>query len=163
MQFIPLIITAVSALSSMSKGQEKSQQYEVSQKTEEYNAALSRQKADVAMSAANQREETQRRAARLIQGKQRAAIAESGLGLGGTNADLESQSELFEEMDAMNIRYRGTLEAKGLLADANLADYRARSYGESSSKSLQGGYLGAAGSLLGGIGDYVRLGRNSEA
>lgn len=156
MEYIAIISTAFQVMGALNSASDKSDQFKASQQQEQYNAALDRQRADAALSSSNQREEQHRRQVRLIQGKQRAAIAESGTGLGGTNADLEHQSELFAELDAMNIRYEGTLEARGLLADAEMRDSRADRYGRSAKNARTSGYLGAAGALLGGAGDYVR-------
>lgn len=110
----------------------------------EYNATVARQQADNASAVAGQKEEAQRRAARIFQGQQRAAIAESGAGLGGSNADIERQSEIFQELDALNIRYEGTLQRKGLLDQASLYDIQAEN-------AMTAGYIGAAGKLFGGL------------
>ncbi len=152
----PLIIMAVSAVVSASaknaEGQDRARQYESQAAAQRYNAAVERQRAETVTSVYGEREEAQRRRARLILGKERAAIAQSGAGLGGSNADIERQSEVMAELDALNIRYEGQLESHGLLAQATLDEFEAASLHKSAKSAARAGRLGAAGALLGGAG-----------
>lgn len=67
------------------------------------------------------REEGLRRNIRAQLGNQRAQIAESGTGFGGTNLQLVKQSTAAGELDALNLRYQGQLERMGMDIDiANL-------------------------------------------
>ena len=109
-----------------------------------YNAKVATQQADQASSAANQQEEAQRRKARIFQGEQRAAISESGTGLGGSNLDIERQSEIMQELDALNIRYEGNVQRTGLLNQAALYKSQAKS-------AMTKGIISAAGTLFGGM------------
>lgn len=85
-----------------------------------YNALVAKQKAQSSLEGANQREEAMRRHARLVSGERRAAIAQSGAGLGGSNADIDRQSEIMAELDSLNIRYEGATQKTGLLNQSNL-------------------------------------------
>lgn len=158
MQFLLIASTAMSVIGQISSGRQQSKQYEAMAQANAYNAMINRQRADQTRSVYGQREERQRREAAFVIGKQKAASAQSGIGLGGTNADLENQSEIFAELDALNIRYEGELEAQGLLAQANLDDMQASQNRSNASSARKSGYLGAAGALLSGTGDYLKAG-----
>lgn len=139
---------AVSAVSTIAGGVAQSRQLKAQSQADQYNALVGRQKADATSAAANQQEEQQRRVARLASGERRAAIAESGAGLGGSNADVDRQSEIMAELDSLNIRYSGQLQSGGLMNQSNLdsASSRANKGAAKSAKTM--GYLGAATKLL---------------
>ncbi len=66
-------------------------------------------------------EQAQRRQARSQLGEQAAAIAQAGIGYGGTAALVMQDSELMAEMDALNYRYRGLQQGRSLRAAAKSA------------------------------------------
>lgn len=148
--------TALSAIGAIQQGQAQSAQFKAMQQANEYSAAVARSRAQTALAVGGQREEQQRRAARFQLGSMRAATAQAGLGLGGTAADAERQSEIFAELDALNIRYGSQLESQGLLAQSDLDVASAASYGQSATAARQAGYLNAASSLLSGSAGYMR-------
>lgn len=160
MAMIPALLaisTAVTALGAVRAGQAQQVQYNAQAQANDYNAAVQRQRAEVTTQAYGQREEQQRRVAHLAEGKRLASAAQSGTGP-DSNAALEHQSEVFAELDALNIRYEGDLESKGLLASANLQDYNAsanRGYGAS---ALSAGYLSAFGNTLSGAANIAGYG-----
>lgn len=136
-------------------------QYKAQADANAYNAAVAKQRAESAQAAYGQREEQQRRENRLLLGKARAAAAESHTGLTGTNADVLEQNAVWQELDALNIRYAGDLEATALKNEAGLdtwqqgvnlssADYT----GGAIKRARTSGYLGMAGSLLSSAGNY---------
>lgn len=157
MEFISIISTALSVIGALSAGQSRARQYEAAAAASQYNAAVARQRAENARAVYGQREEMQRRRARMILGQQRAAIAESGTGLGGSNLDIERQSEVMAELDALNIAYEGELVARGALSEAAMYDFESSSYREQASSARRSGYIGAGAALLSGIGDYIRV------
>jgi hypothetical protein len=65
-----------------------------------------------------QDEAVQRREARALMGAQAAAIAQAGIGYGGTIELVMKDSELAAEMDALNYRYRGTQQGSALREQA---------------------------------------------
>lgn len=83
-----------------------------------FNAAALEGQAREASNQALREEESQRRMARMALGRQAAAVGESGGGYGGSAGALLEQSDLFAELDALNIRYGGQLRRRGLLAQA---------------------------------------------
>jgi len=126
MEWIAIIGLIIGAVSALSGSLAQQRQYEANAKANDYNAAVLRQRAELTASTYNQREEQQRRVARLQAGELRASIAESGSGLLGSNADVERQSQIFAEMDSLNIRYEGELESSALLEEATLQDFEAK-------------------------------------
>ena len=97
--------------------------------------ALNRQ-AGVAAAQGYMDEQVQRRQARAQLGEQAAAIAQAGIGYGGTTALVMQDSELAAEMDALNYRYRGLQQADALRAQARSA--RKQAYNLAGSKLLSG-------------------------
>lgn len=139
---------AMSAVGAIAGGVAQSNQYKSQAKAAEYNALMGRQQASAALTSANQREEQQRRAARVMSGERRAAIAQSGAGLGGSNADVDRQSEVLAELDALNIRYEGQVQSTGLLNQSELDTYQAKSYKSAAKGAITKGVIGAASTML---------------
>lgn len=117
-----------------------------------YNALVGKQQSDAALQAANAREDQQRRVARFASGERQAAIAQSGTGLGGSNADVDRQSEILAELDALNIRYEGQTNSTGLLNQSTLDSGQADAYGKAARSAQTQGYIGAASAALSGYG-----------
>lgn len=92
-------------------------------------------------------EEDQRTRARSIIGDQLAAGAESGTDLNGSRFEALRTSMYNAEVDALNVRYAGQLEAAGMRDRAAMM----RSEGSAAQTS---GYLNAAGTLVRGYGAY---------
>lgn len=142
------LTTAVSVGTTLVGAISTSNQYKAAADADKYNAAVAHQKATAASAAGNQREEQQRRAARLAAGERRAAIAQSGSGLGGSNADVDRQSEILAELDALNIRYEYQSDRVGLLNQGALYDASAKSNKSAAKSALVRGALGAATTAL---------------
>jgi hypothetical protein len=147
MMALPYIAMAMSAIA---QGNATSAQYKAQAQADMYNAAINRQRAETTNAVTVQRETQQRRESRIKAGERLTAMAQSGTGLGGSNADVFRQSEVLAELDALNIRYEGELESKGLLNQANLNEWQSRTNLASAKRARMGGYVGAAASLLSG-------------
>lgn len=180
MEAIQIAATVFSVVRSISGGNDQAraiqeqgaarqQQAEAAARANEYDAAVKRQRADQELALAGQREESLRRQARLDAGRRRAAIAQARTGSGSdtSNFDIDYESAIAAELDALNIRYEGQLNARGLLQGAQMDDYSAasaRQTGESemamarsnAERARTGGYMGAVGAALGGVGDYMK-------
>ncbi len=113
-------------------------------------ADLANANAETAAQQANAAEETQRRRNRSILARQRAAIAESGIGFGGSAERLQQDSAVQAELDALSVRYEGRLRGLGFQNEARFARSRGRA-------AVTSGWLSAAGSLLGGMSDATAL------
>lgn len=140
----------IGAYSAVQSGKTQSANYRAQQQAEEYNATIQAQNAQVSRQQANAREETQRRRARQALGEQRAALAQAGIGLSGSAADVYGQSAANAELDALNIRYEGELDARGLLAQSELSRYSGQTAGVNARSARSAGRLDAASSLLAG-------------
>jgi hypothetical protein len=128
----------------------RSKQRRAEQESARFSAASYKRKAEITAQGFGQREEQQRRMARLESGKQRAAIAQSGTGLEGSNYDVERQSQIFAELDALNIRYQGQLQEHAFLEQAHQYDLAARGIGSAASAERAAANLNMAGTLLSG-------------
>lgn len=163
MQAIPYIVMALaagaSAYSSNQQARAQRQQYQAQQRANEYNAAVLKERADQTLAAFNQREESQRVENRVERGKRLAMIGQSGTGFGGTNADVERQNDMLSELDALNIRYQGGLEARGLLAQANLEGMYGTMNANSASTARRLGYVSSASAALSGASRMYGYGR----
>lgn len=107
------------------------------------NAAALGQQAHVAQSQGYADEQTQRRQSAQVLGEQAAAIAQAGGGTGGTSAKVAEQSGINAELDALNIRYGGTMKASGLMAQAAAAKAQGRA------GLVQSGFLAGSNLLKG--------------
>jgi hypothetical protein len=105
-------------------------------------------------SAAN--EDAQRRRNREFLARQRAAIGEAGIGFGGTTAKVQEQSAVEAELDALNIRYDGTLRRQGFMADAQMARARKKTVIRAGLMKAAGGLLGDAASVSQSMGNRPR-------
>ncbi len=116
-------------------------------KVQNRNADQAQLDAEGAQRRAVIQEEDQRSRARSIIGDQLAAGAESGTDLNGSRFDALRTSIYNAEVDALNIRYAGQLEAAGMKDKAAMM----RADGSAAQTS---GYLNAAGTLVRGYGTY---------
>lgn len=137
------IVPALSAASTAATVAVTAAQARGQQKVGEYNAKLSEAAAKAEADQAAREEEALRRQNRSFFGRQRAAIAEAGLGPGGTTGLLADQSSQLAELDALNIRYGGTLRGQGLLSEASMRRLSGRS-------AARSGYALAGSQLLAG-------------
>lgn len=119
------------------------QQGKAAQSAANYNAQLQEQEAAQRSREASLAEEATRRRSRQQLGRQRAQLAESGIGFEQMGTSLIEDSVKFAEMDALNVRYEGATQRRGLLAGSNLS----RAEGKNARRSS---YFNAAGSLLRG-------------
>lgn len=148
--YATIAATAVSAYSAYQGGKAQEAGYKAQAQADEYNATIQSQNAAVARQQANAREEAQRRQARQVLGEQRAALSQAGIGLSGSAADIYGQSAANAELDALNIRYEGELDSRGLLAQSELSTYQGKVSGMNAKSAKQAGTLSAASTALSG-------------
>ncbi len=87
-----LAAAAVQAVSSISAGNNQARNYKAQAQALDYNAQINRDNAARVSLEYSIREDQQRRQQSIAIGRQRAGIAESGIGTSGTALDLEEQS-----------------------------------------------------------------------
>lgn len=142
--------TAMKAVGTLQQGQADKAMADARANAEDFNAGIKRQEADITRQQTNIREEQQRRQARTILGKQRAFIAQSGAGLGGSMAKITEQSETMAELDSLTIRYEGDLKARGLLASAEMDQYSAKVNRAAGKNAVKASYISAGADILSG-------------
>jgi len=145
---------AVGAAGAISSSRAQAASYKSAEQAATYNAEVNMGNATAAETAASANELAQRRLNDQRMGAMRAQAAESGGGFGGTNAEVLSQSATNMELDALNTRYRGQMQARGLLAQANLDEYQSQVDEMNRGSSIRAGYIGAASSALGAASNY---------
>jgi len=130
------IATALAAGTTYVASENQANQAEAEAKVDNANAESAAQQANAA-------EELQRRRNRQFLARQRAAIAEAGIGFGGSSEKLQMDSAVQAEIDALNVRYEGRIRGINFQNAAGMASSNARA-------SRTNGYLSASGELLGG-------------
>lgn len=148
--------TAVSAVGAISAGNAQAASLKSQANALEYNASVQRMNADRTAAEYSVREDQQRRQQAIILGRQRAGIAESGIGFTGTALDLEEQSNINAELDNLTLRYEGNTQRAALLQDATMSTYQAGAAKSQAKSAKQQGYISALGSVLGGAGRYYQ-------
>jgi mannitol-specific phosphotransferase system IIBC component len=116
----------VAFVGAMVQGRQEANEARAAAKVEEYKANVTEMNARAVGQQASAEEERVRREARQLQGQQRAAIAQSGTGFGGSNADVMRQDMALAELDALNVQYAGDIERRGLLQEAEMFRYNGR-------------------------------------
>lgn len=140
MAMMQLGSAALGGLSSIMGGNEESDALKRQAQIDRENARLALEKGEA--DAAQVRE----RGARF-RGEQSAAIAQSGLGAGGTNAALAAEAAKGIETDVGNTRREAALRAAGFQERAAASDERA-------TQSRKAGYAGGFNALLSGASTY---------
>lgn len=113
-------------------------------------ADIGRANAEISGRQYGAKEEEVRRNARRALGAQRAAIAESGTGFGGSNAAIMKQSTANAELDALNVRYAGALERAGILNEVAVHDYNKKSLRMAAKSAMRMRWFNAASAFFGG-------------
>lgn len=144
----PFIVAGLSAYSAYSQGQAQAQAAEQQAAAARRNEQLLQQQARVAREQAGAEEEAQRKQARALLATQRAAMAQAGIGAGGTVGLLAEDSALQAELDALNIRYGGELRASGLLNEAQNAGLESKILKKNASQARKSAIIGAGTSML---------------
>lgn len=150
---IPWIIggaTAFQALGSIHQANSQAAAYKTQAQASNYNAAVSRLQERQARQVSSAQQMQLRREQRQFFGRQRAMAAQSGVGEGGSNADLMEQSQTLAELDVLNIAYEGELRAKGYATQAELDDFYTNSYRSQAKNVKRAGRIKAVGDILTG-------------
>lgn len=131
-----IAMAVIAAVGALAQASQESGMAEAEAKVEEYHANVKEMNARSVAQQASAEEERVRREARQVLGQQRAAIAQSGTGFGGSNADIMRQDMALAELDALNVQYAGDIERRGLLQEAEGHRYTARTL-KSKAKSIR--------------------------
>ena len=142
--------TAMSAIGAIQQGEAAQAQAQAEANAARRNALIKEMQAGVERQQANIREEQQRRKARGLLGKQKAATAQAGIGFAGSALDVMEDSANKAELDALTIRYEGDLRSRGLLADAESDRYSAEVAIVKGKNAKKAAYISAGASILSG-------------
>ena len=135
----------VSAVGAIRKGQAEAG-------AANYNAAIMRQNADVAMSQSDAADQMLSRRAEGVQGAAIAAYGASGVTSdSGSAVDVLASSARNASLDQLTSRYNYKLKALGFLDQAGLDSANAQN-------SMQAGYLNATSSILRGASSMYSMG-----
>lgn len=155
---IMIAASAASALGAIGQANSQAAMLQSQSATAQYNARIAEQQAKQAVDVSVVQQLAQRRQARQVLGNQRAAIAQSGVGAGGSNRDILERSETLAELDALNLAYEGTVKSRGYLAQRDIDEFQASVYQSQIGPTKRAGALSAIGSI--GLGLYgARNGR----
>ncbi len=156
--------SAMQAVGAIQQGKMAEAQGRAQMNAANYNARMKEIEAGITREQSNAREEQQRRQARQLLGRQRAAVAQAGIGWGGSALDIMEQSATLAELDALTIRYEGDLKARGLLAEAEFDKYAGQVAMASGKAAKKASYISAAASLLqGAAAGYGAFGGGASA
>lgn len=137
-------ITAMLAVATATKAVGSIVQGNAASAASKANARIAEQNAGIAMQQAGAREDQQRRGAAMELGRQAAAFSQSGVDpTSGSAMRVAADSAAQAELDALNLRYEGQMQAFGYTREAALERQRAR-------YARNAGYFAAASSILGG-------------
>ena len=145
---LPYVLAGLSAISTISQANQTAAAERHNAEVADRNAQISELNRQSALASANANEEAQRRKARAALGDQRGALAQAGIGLDGSAADVYEQSAENAELDALNIRYQGALQANGFLNEANGYRDAAEQHRANASNAKSGMWLRAGASAL---------------
>ena len=150
---ITSVIAATAAAAAQGYGQY--QQSKAAEASAEYEADVAGQNAINARREAGQAEELQRRQARAALSNMRGAAAERGIDLRSSSAwDLYRQSSMDAEFDALAIRRKGEVQARGLLAERDGARFAAGEHRKGALYGAGASVLSTGAAAAGGYGTY---------
>jgi hypothetical protein len=138
------------AVSALVEGRQARVETDIQQKVLGQKISWEKQNLDIAGQQTSQAEEAQRREARQLMGAGRAAIAQSGVGFGGSSADIMKQSATNAELDALNIRYAGTIERMSILNEIGMMEFEKDVVKMRGQQAMRMRWGNAAGALFGG-------------
>lgn len=147
-----LLVGAVtSAVGSVMQGAMAQQQANAQAKMLQQNAKIAEMNAEIASATAGRKEEAQRRQARMEGGAMTLGLLESGVGSGGTGAQLIAQNLAQMELGALETRYSGMVEYTSLQNEATSLRYNAQVKRAEGKGAMMSGIIQGGASLIGGI------------
>jgi len=138
------------AQGSILEGQAAQGTYLSKAQSDEYNATVAENNIQVANEQSNAQQEAQLRKFHDVQGKALAAVAQSGGGFEGSNADILHQNEVNSMLDQLAIRYEGQTKARTLSDTAKQLRYSAMVNRKNADMALEAGKIGATAALFDG-------------
>lgn len=150
MAALPVIMAVVGAAGAVVSANAQANSAKSAANAAAYNAEVDQQKATVAQQQAGANELAQRRRSAMALGEAAAGLAENGTGLSGSGLASYQQSASNAELDALNIRYGGQVQAQGLAAQTGLDLYSQKVQNSNANAAMTGGVLSAGSAALSG-------------
>jgi hypothetical protein len=146
---------ALQAVGSIQEGNAKSSAYKREAQASEENARIARSNAERTASAYSQKEDNLRRSQKLALGRQRAAAAESNVGVNvGSNLDIQTEDTAQAELDALTLRYEGNNARTNELNRGIQYSNAAETSRTNAKTARRAGYMGALTSVAKGAKEY---------
>lgn len=158
MEIFLLASAATSAIGAMQAADAKSDSLNAQAAAAQNNAVIAQQNARNTRLASDANEEAQRRKSAHDLGTLRAGLLQAGIGTGGSAADVLGQATGNAELDALNIRYDGSMRAANQENQGLMYTQQAAASRQGASNAQEAGFLGAAASLLSGAGKIAGAG-----
>jgi hypothetical protein len=143
---LALVGAAISAAGTLASASAQSASYKAQAQYAQRQALMERQKG--AYEAARQNDRTTRQLANM-----RGQYLSSGIGLSGSAADVISDSATQASLDEQAIKYSAQVQSDNYTFESKLARQNA-------SNSMAGGFIGAAGNLVGGLAQQMNINAN---
>lgn len=157
--FLIAASAATSAIGAINAADAKADNLNAQAAAAQNNAVIAQQNARNTQLVSGANEAAQRRKSAHEMGTLRAGLLQSGIGAEGTAADVIGQAAGNAELDALNIRYDGTLRASNFEQQGLMQTQQAAASRQGASNAQDAGYLGAAASLLSGAGKMMGGGK----
>lgn len=141
----------ISAYSSYQQGQAQSRMANYNALIARQNADLMKKKMDITKIGTGIEETKFRKRIAALKGAQRTAYAKAGVAMEGTPLYVAAETEREADIDALAIRYAGSIEQSQLLAGMAEMQQREKIERMRGKQYATAGYLGAGASLLSGI------------
>ena len=143
--------TGISAYSAISQGQVQSAMTANNARIARQNAALIEGQKGIAKREKSIIEARSRKQAERVLASQRAGYAKAGVTMEGTPLLVQTETMSEADLDALAIRYAGTIEQSQLIAQQSALRQEAMFEKMRSGQYKTAGYLSAGASLLTGI------------
>lgn len=145
------------AVGSVMQGRQQAGQANYQAAVARNNAILADRNAKLAIQAGDVKEQAKRRETAGLIGAQRAAYAAHGVDVNvGSPVDIQSDTAMLGELDALTIRNNAQREAYGYKIQGDSAGAEAGLFGQQAQGDMLAGWVGSVGSLIGGassVGD----------
>lgn len=157
MMALAALSTVVGAMGQVQQAQAQAAAAKYNAKVQKMNARVAERRAVDAIERGGIEEQRKRMEVARIKGQQQAAMAANGVDLSfGSPLDVMVDTAVMGELDALMIRsnaYREAYDHK-----VNAANHRAGAQMSrlEANSALTGGYLGAAGTVLSGVGQMYK-------
>lgn len=143
------IVAGLQIVSTVSEGYAAKQKGKYENKVAQYNARVQENEATRARNIGVEEENIQREKTAQLLSKQRAEIGAAGVSLtSGSALDIQEQTELLGEVDALRIKSNFQIQAESLESQARLTRATGVAAKRAGDQAFTGSLLAAGGTLL---------------